>query len=296
MKTNFALLPHEIAFGLFLAVTWLRLAFATGVLGRDSGLFLGLLAVNAVLTVRCVRQETNLNWRLRLLFYPVAMNITYANLKVSVPAIHPQLEDSVLQRIDHVLIGTNLSVRLEALVHPALTELFSICYILFFPYLVFSMIYYFCGDLRLLKKFFLGLFTIYGIGFLGYSFIPAVGPHLDPSVAAQFTVPLKGWWLTHWNSEMVRLGSNRVDAFPSLHCAVSSFLLFFDRVHKPWRFKLYLVPCVGLWLSTIYLRYHYVIDLICGFALSALCLWMADRFDRSQQTERKESHEIPARV
>jgi len=207
------------------------------------------------------------------------MNIVFRHMKTAIPKIHPQSMDTVLQHIDQLGIGTNLSLRLQPLVHPAITEIFSLCYILFFPYLLFSLIYYFCGDVALLKKFVSGLFTIYGIGFLSYSLLPAGGPYV--SMADQFTKPLDGWWITKGNAAIVAAGSNNVDVFPSLHCAVSSYLLFFDRRHRPWRFKLYLVPAVGLWLSTIYLRYHYFIDVVCGFALAALGLCLANRFPRT---------------
>jgi membrane-associated phospholipid phosphatase len=135
----------------------------------------------------------------------------------------------------------------------------------------------------LLKKFVVGLFSIYGLGFIGYSLMPAVGP--CRAMAEQFTVPLTGWWVTKWNAAIVARGSNGVDVFPSLHCAVSSFFLFFDRRHRPWRFKLYLVPCVGLWFSTIYLRYHYLIDVICGFGLAAFALWLSARYPRPSATQ-----------
>ena len=128
----------------------------------------------------------------------------------------------------------------------------------------------------LLKKFVIGLFTIYGLGFLGYSFVPAAGP--CHALAAQYSVPLTGGWITGWNAAVVAKGSNGVDVFPSLHCAVSCFLLFFDRRHRPWRYRIYLLPCIGLWFSTIYLRYHYLVDVICGFALAAFALWLASRF------------------
>jgi membrane-associated phospholipid phosphatase len=101
----------------------------------------------------------------------------------------------------------------------------------------------------------------------------------------QFTQPLDGWWITKWNAAIVATGSNKVDVFPSLHCALSSFLLFFDRRHRPWRFKLYLVPAVGLWFSTIYLRYHYFIDVVCGFALAALALWLANHCPRKADAD-----------
>jgi membrane-associated phospholipid phosphatase len=273
------LLPHEFFFGLFLLVTWVRLGFAVGFLGRDALLYFTLIAVNVWAIWFCRSNSTSIRWRIGLLFYPLAMNVVFMHMKTAIPKIHPQRMDAALQHIDQLGIGTNLSLRLQPLTHPALTEFFSFCYILFFPYLLFSLIYYFCGDVALLKKFASGLFTIYGIGFLGYSLVPAAGPYVF--LADQFTKPLDGWWITKWNATIVSAGSNKVDVFPSLHCAISSFLLFFDRRHRPWRFKLYLVPAVGLWLSTIYLRYHYFIDVVCGFALAAVALWLANHYPRN---------------
>jgi membrane-associated phospholipid phosphatase len=272
------LMPHEFFFGLFLVVTWMRLGFAVGFLGPDALLYFVLIAVNVGAIWFCRSNGTSMRWRLGSLFYPLVMNVVFMHMKTAIPKIHPQRMDGVLQHFDQLGIGTNLSLRLQPLIHPALTEFFSFCYILFFPYLLFSLIYYFCGDVALLKKFVTGLFTIYGIGFLGYSIVPAAGPYI--SMADQFTKPLDGWWITKWNAAIVAAGSNKVDVFPSLHCAVSSFLLFFDRRHRPWRFRLYLVPAVGLWLSTIYLRYHYFIDVVCGFALAALALWLANHYPR----------------
>jgi membrane-associated phospholipid phosphatase len=276
--SQWRLLPHEFFFGLFLVVTWMRLGFAVGFFGPDALLYSALIAVNVWAIWFCRSNGTPMRWRLGLLYYPLVMNVVFMHMKTAIPKIHPQRMDAVLQHIDQLGIGTNLSLRLQSLIHPALTEFLSFCYILFFPYLLFSMIYYFCGEVTLLKKFVSGLFTIYGIGFLGYSLLPAAGPYL--SMTDQFTKPLDGWWITKWNAAIVAAGSNRVDVFPSLHCAVSSFLLFFDRRHRPWRFRLYLVPAIGLWFSTIYLRYHYFIDVVCGFALSALALWLTNHYPR----------------
>ncbi len=270
------MLPHEICFGLFLLITWGRLSWVEGFFGVDALLYLALIALNLAAIGMSRARNTPFAWRFGLLFYPVAMNLVFANMKTAIPRIHPAKMDTLLHAIDTRLVGTNLSLRLQPWVHPLATEALSCCYFLFFVYLLFSLVYYFVGDLELLKRFVIGLFTLYGIGFLGYSFVPASGP--CHAFAEQFRVPLQGWWMTRLNAAVVARGSNGVDVFPSLHCAISSFLLFFDRRHRPWRFRLYVVPCVGLWFSTIYLRYHYFIDVLCGFALAALALWLANRY------------------
>jgi len=281
------LLPHEVFFGLFLLVTWVRLGVVVGWFSGDALIYLGLIVLNLAAIRYYHSGESPRRWRLGLLYYPLAMNFIFVDMKFAIPKIHPARMDPVLSHIDSLLMGATPSLRVETVVHPVLTEFFSFCYILFFPYLLFSLAYYFLGELDLLKKFVIGLFTIYGLGFLGYSFVPAAGP----CHALEFSVPLTGGWITGWNATVVARGSNGVDVFPSLHCAVSCFLLFFDRRHRPWRYRLYLLPCVGLWFSTIYLRYHYLIDVICGFALAAFALWLAKRgplFPSERESERTE--------
>jgi hypothetical protein len=277
-RRGFSPLPHEICFGFFLAITWVRLIWVEGMLGGDALLYLALILLNLGALWYSRRAGTRTAWRISLLFYPVAMNVVFTNMKTAIPRIHPGKMDELLRAVDTHIVGTNLSLRLEPLVHPLITELFSACYFLFFIYLLFSLIYYFVGEVELLKKFVIGLFTIYGLGFLGYSVVPAAGP--CHAMAGEFHQALDGWWVTRLNNAVVARGSNGVDVFPSLHCAVSAFFLFFDRRHRPWRFKLYLVPCAGLWLSTLYLRYHYFIDVLCGFALAAAGLWLARRYPR----------------
>jgi membrane-associated phospholipid phosphatase len=276
-------LPHEILFGAFLCVMWLRLALAGAAGGVDAMVFLALIAVNLCLILVARKRPGRWTWMARLLYYPIAMNVVFQQLRTAIPAVHPAKADLALQGLDRHLVGGNLSLALQPWVNPVATEVLSFCYLLFFPYLLFSLVMYFAGEMRLAKKFCVGLFSLYGIGFLGYSLVPAVGPYI--AMADQFSVPLAGWKLTEWNDAIVRMGSNGVDVFPSLHCAVSSFFLAFDFVHRRWRFWVYLVPAVGLWISTIYLRYHYFVDLVAGFALAALAIAIASRYERGRRPQ-----------
>ncbi len=273
------LLPHEGIFGLFLLVTWLRLVLAVGPLDRDALIYLVILLVNIAIIGWCWRRETTLRWQVRLWFYPVAMNTVFPLMGSAVLKITAHKFDAQLAALDHLLFGATLSERAQLLATPLLTEVLSFCYLLFFPYLVVSWFYYAKRGLPLQRKLMVGLFTIYGIGFLGYSWVPAGGPHL--ALADNFTLPLTGWGITRLNAYVVANGSNGVDVFPSLHCAISCFLLFFDRQHARWRHRLYLVPCCGLWFATIYLRYHYFTDVVAGFALATFALWVANHWDRS---------------
>ena len=284
------LLPHEGIFGIFLLVTWWRLVLAVGPLDRDAGLFLGFLLANIGVIGWCWRRETPRRWQLRLWFYPLALNTVFPLMGSAVLKITAHRFDLPLAGLDRMMFGATLSGRAQWLVTPLLTEVLSFCYLIFFPYVYLSWFYYAKRGLPLLRKLMVGMFTIYGIGFLGYSWVPAGGPHL--ALADEFTVPLTGWAITRFNAYIVASGSNGVDVFPSLHCAVSGFLLCFDRQHARWRYRLYLVPCCGLWVATIYLRYHYFTDVVAGFALAAFAVWVANHWERSnyQQPTHHSNH------
>jgi membrane-associated phospholipid phosphatase len=266
-----ALLLHEWLCIALLAWLLLRLGLSVGFLARDSVLILFfLLACCLSVALFPYGGDPDRSWRLRLLLYPATMNMLYFVLGTAIPSFRPGTEDRALQALDDFVVGGNLSLRMQALIHPVLTDFFSSCYMLYFVYLIFGQLSYMFAELPVLKKFYSGLFSIYAIGYLGYSLVPAGGPVL--AMEGRFEVPLVGGWLTRANAAIVTGGTNGVDVFPSLHCGLALYILLSDFQHKRWRFWVYLVPCVGFWISTIYLRYHYFVDVICGFALGWI-LW-----------------------
>lgn len=212
-------------------------------------------------------------------FLAVGMNVSYQAMAGAVPVLREIRFDSQLLAIDRLLLGETPSIILERIATPALTELFSFCYIFFMPLLLFSLLRYFFRQRELLGEFYAGLFTVYGLGFLGYMLVPAAGPWLAHTDL--FSVKLSGGTVTVLNQVMVEKGSIRVDVWPSLHCAVSAFILGFAWRHHRREFFCLLPVVVGLWISTLYLRYHYFIDDLCGFALAAFALYESRRYSTS---------------
>jgi hypothetical protein len=268
MGDRFPILPHEACFALFAVVAWARFALALGPASRDALLYLALLLGAAALVAAGPALATGTGAKLRLALYPAALVAAYMNMGPALAHAGATLRDAELLGIDRFLVGTTPSLFLQPLVHPVLTDALSLCYGLFIPYFATSLIWYFLGELSLARRFFAGLIGLYSIGFLGYLLVPASGPYL--AFASLFTVPLSGGWLTDANATLVTIGGNKVDVFPSLHCAASAFILAFDHRHSRGRFWLFLLPVAGLWISTVYLRYHYLVDLLAGFALAAV--------------------------
>src|SRR5438876_8134646 len=108
-----------------------------------------------------------------------------------------------------------------------------------------------------------GLFTLYVLAVTGYLFFPAGGP----PQALVFHTALHGPWLVDSMLGALDRGSNAVDVFPSVHVAASLYLLLFDWQHYRRRFWWVLVPCMVLWGATVYLRFHYFVDLLPGLGV-----------------------------
>jgi hypothetical protein len=254
----------------FAVVAWIRFAASLGPTSPDALLYLLLVVAGFVIVAAGPALAGETGAKLRLSVYPAGLAVAYMNLGPALARAGAPLRDAELFRLDCWLTGTTPSLVLQPLVRPPLTDALSLCYGLFIPYFGTSLIWYFLGDLPVARRFFAGLIGLYSIGFLGYLLVPASGPYL--AFARLYSVPLVGGWLTQANASMVDIGGNKVDVFPSLHCAASAFVLGFDFRHSRGRFWLFLVPVVGLWSSTVYLRYHYLVDLVAGFALAAAAL------------------------
>jgi membrane-associated phospholipid phosphatase len=64
-----------------------------------------------------------------------------------------------------------------------------------------------------------------------------------------------------------------------LHAAVSLLALFYAWRYVRFWFWVLLPFVLGLWVSTIYLRHHYVVDLFAGWLLAPVAAWVAPRLD-----------------
>jgi membrane-associated phospholipid phosphatase len=275
-------LIHEILWAGFGGVMALRLGLA-GHLDLAVGIYLAALLPHAILIVRgCMlaRRSSSALWqRIRLLYPFLLMNLLYQATRTAVPALGLPTWDVRLLTAERWLLGFDPRLELDRQLGwaytPPISEIFSISYMLLFVLLIASIVREARGTLRRQAAFSSGLWSAYAVGLLGYTLVPARGPYV--AFAEIFQHPVAGWIFTDFNRQLVAAGAPGFDVFPSLHVAASAFLLLWHRRTSPRWFRVSLVPVVLLWLSTIYLRYHYVVDLIAGAALAAVCLAAAFR-------------------
>lgn len=111
--------------------------------------------------------------------------------------------------------------------------------------------------------------------FVGYILVPAAGPRY--ALAEAYRMPLEGTAITDFIRSFVATAENlQWDCFPSGHTAVTLVVLWYAFREERTVSCLLLPIAVLLLISTIYCRYHYVIDLIAGAALAAVSVLLAD--------------------
>jgi membrane-associated phospholipid phosphatase len=210
-------------------------------------------------------------------WYPVLLiPITYKELSYLIPLIHPRDFDATLAAIDYRLLSVHPTIWLERFTWSLLTEVLQLTYscYYFLPIVLGIALW----RRRILVFYFwvfvvaLGFYTSY----LGYIAVPATGPRYLPAIAQSQTISLTGVWLFTTVRDMLdRAEGITRDCFPSGHTELTLLVLYYARsFHR--RVFWWLLPIgTGVIISTVYLRYHYLVDVIAGALLALLIVVLA---------------------
>jgi membrane-associated phospholipid phosphatase len=226
-------------------------------------------------------------------WYPVPMIFfVFKETYMMVHPIHPQDFDWLLIDVDRWLFGTDPTRWLTAFAHPLITEILQVSYACY--YIILIIVFF---ELDLEKRhteYFLGAFlVVYGfyLSYVGYIVLPAVGPRFTLHDFHSLNSELPGIFLTNVLRDFVNAGesipkgvSNVIefaqrDAFPSGHSQLTLviiYIAFTNRLRSRW---VLLVVGSLLIISTVYLRYHYVIDVIAGVGFFFFTIWSGKKID-----------------
>lgn len=187
--------------------------------------------------------------------------------------------DAALLALDRRLLGgTSAPEYVLGWEQPWLSEILSAGYFSFYLMIIVPALYY--GWRRRsaqARAFFFGLMLMYLAGFAGYLLVPAAGPFL--AFPDAFPYPPQGGPMTAFLVAVVSEGITGMDVFPSLHTGIALYVLGFFAQAGHRRLAWLLVPWVAaLLLATVYLRYHYGIDLVAGVVLAAAVLAITGRY------------------
>ncbi|MGD1276676.1 MAG: phosphatase PAP2 family protein [Tepidisphaeraceae bacterium] len=186
-------------------------------------------------------------------------------------AAMPYRADASLARIDTwMFAGINPTFFIQRWQTPARVELFAFFYGLFIPYVNLSLVLGALGRPPLERDQFLtGWVFTYCISYVGYLFLPCQGP--GGFFAGSYSVPLQGGFFFALVVTAVAHSGGLIGVFPSLHGGSSLYLCLFDLKTNRLRGLTYLPIVVMIYGATIFLRYHYVIDLVAGTIIAVSC-------------------------
>jgi len=232
--------------------------------------------------------------------------LIYTNLHDTIGFVNPNNIHESLMAMDVWLFGVEPCLWAEQFYTRGRTEIFQALYISFALVApAVPLVLLFQKRLEEFRRAALSIIVCFYMGYALYLVFPAAPPRV--ALASEFRKNLGGDPLRDlyrgptWPWEAEAAGSSPRDpgdpaslaaesalallptdsraAFPSLHAAVSLLAL-----GLAWRFTRHLffvlLPvALGLWVSTIYLRHHFVVDLFAGFALAPVAYVLAPKLD-----------------
>jgi membrane-associated phospholipid phosphatase len=190
--------------------------------------------------------------------------------------VNPVDFDELLIKIDYAIFGVHPTLWLEQFANPALVEYLQIVYATFY-FLPIVLVLILCQRKEGDKVNFIVYIIVLGfyLSYMTYFLVPAIGPrftldHLQVN-------PVTGLLATQIIIDTLNfLEDIQRDAFPSGHTEMTILTMIYA-----WKFSrkyFWILSIIGssLILSTVFLRYHYVIDVVAGALLAYVVYLIAE--------------------
>jgi len=215
--------------------------------------------------------------------------VIFDGLGPLIRAVHPIDRDAALIAFDRALFGVDPTVLLEKIATPLLSDVLTIFYALYYFHpIVLGTLVFFDDRARPARArdfpryAFVMVFVFY-VSYACYFLVPAIGPRYTVQHAGPLPRGAISQVIDH---TLDVLEKNKRDCFPSGHTMVLTAILLEARRRSKTTFWVFLPFAVGLILATVYLRYHYVADVLAGLALAFVAVPLGNalytRFGRPQ--------------
>ena len=190
--------------------------------------------------------------------------------------VNPHLADALLARIDGALLGGHQpSLLLEPWISPLATDFFCLIY---FSYVLalpgIGLYFYLKKEKIIFRRVMMGYLTLMLLGITSYLLVPARGP--ATILAGQYTRDLKGDPILQGMDHIMRVGHVDTDCFPSLHVGITFLVSLYLFCYRRRLFLPSLVYVALMCGATLYLRYHYLVDVLAAFVYAPAAIWLND--------------------
>lgn len=194
--------------------------------------------------------------------------------------------DASLAKIDAAVFGTQPSFVLERHIRPWLTDFLNAVYfshLLYFPGV--AVYFYLARKEKAFRRLMMGYLTLFLMGIASYIIVPAVGP--EKFFADHYTHDLHGQMISRGVDYIIAAGRVAYDCFPSLHVGIPLLLALYVRDYHKKLFLPAILYVVVMAFSTIYLRYHYFVDVAAAFIYAPAAYFLNDFLLRRWPGEKK---------
>jgi membrane-associated phospholipid phosphatase len=187
----------------------------------------------------------------------------FEELGALVHLVSPRWQDAKLIGFDHWLTGVHPAIWLEQFATPGRNEFMQCAYLTYFVYLlVLGGVLYYREDWHGYWSVMTYSAVAYAIGYVVAIFFPVESPWF--AMAGSWHGPLHGGPFTAAINLIEHYGRVRGAAFPSAHVAGSFAALWGAWRHRRWLFWVMLPLVICMCVSTVWGRYHYVMDIFGG--------------------------------
>jgi membrane-associated phospholipid phosphatase len=219
-------------------------------------------------------------------FYPAAfIPFVYESLGPLIAAARGRARDDLLIAADRTILGDDVTVLLQPYVRPGLAAFLYVAYstYYFLPIVLGAALWRKCRPEA--RRFIFTLTVCFYVSYAGYFTIPAYGPRT--ALADRHTVPLNTNPVARAIDRTInQLEKTKLDAFPSGHTMITVTVLIVGWRRARKVFWVLLPIASMLIFSTMYCRYHYVVDVLAGIALAfatvPLGVWLYGSLSRRQ--------------
>jgi membrane-associated phospholipid phosphatase len=295
-------LVRELALQDWLVTTYLAVLFAAAATSGDSPVRgkcivqTGLLLGGCVLALVLVRGSVIKDGIFAPLAYRLGtfltVHLSYFVMRDLLPLVSPYTLDAQLWQLDVEVLHLEPALWMERFVTPLTAEWFSFFYLCYFAVLVVHIVpmVFFWRRAVVLAEFSLGMLLIYTVAQTFYMIVPGFGPVRYLADQFQHGLP-DGFWV-RTVLETVESGGAQKDIFPSLHTGGPVLLTLFSFRHRdktPFKYTWPLMAffSANIVVATMFLRWHYLIDVIVGLAFAVAAHLFASYVAPREVSERE---------
>lgn len=280
-----------IGFSIFLIL--LHIIFYSKIENSITWIFINIVVIGFAFTISYLEALSDQKvWRIIHYWYiaPIIL-LTFRQLFFMVKPIRIYDYDNWFILIDRWMFGADPTRVLFHISSPLLTEILQMVYGMFYLLPIILGLSLLRKD-RFIALDFALFSVIYGfyLSYLGYFLVPGIGPRFTLHDFNTINQSLPGLYLTNFLREMTNSGEGipfgtlnpatvvQRDVFPSGHTMITLIVMYLS-VRLKSRTKYFFVPVGSLLIfATVYLRYHYVIDLIGGLIFMIISMWSGKIF------------------